>query len=88
MAEKKKSVYELPRSRSLSDYGVIGQEPAGWCANGTAPIEWTCMPFGDGPAQKDVCAPTGNFPTMGGCQDGHNAVQVCMPLGSSAMPPT
>jgi hypothetical protein len=76
MKKSERLLYEPPRARDLSAFGVSGQTgPMGICIPGTALTSQFCA-NGDVPAGGE-CLPTGDSPHFGYCTLGDLAVEGC-----------
>jgi hypothetical protein len=79
--QEKRSKYEPPRARSLSDLSASGDGPVptGMCSPGSALTFDECK-AGIAPAGGE-CAPYGVAPEFGYCRTGHGAVEGCLSGG-------
>jgi hypothetical protein len=84
MTSSERPLYVPPHARNLST-GVSGQQPLGWCQNGTEPGINTCA-NGFSPTQDpSLCKPVGAFPEKAGCLNGTNVLYLCT-VGSIVQP--
>lgn len=81
MKKSERLLYEPPRARDLSAFGVSGQiGPLGMCVDGSELTFEVCTPLGDFPG-GGVCSPNGLLPDIGYCDLGQVAVEGCVSGG-------
>lgn len=84
MTKKSKRVlYEPPRARDLSAFGVVGDGPQGECQVGPTPYYACTLGSGfvgecvAGTVPDTSACVTGGFHTFPACDRGNNAVTIC-----------
>lgn len=70
--------YIKPQVLNLSGFGVVGQEPLGWCSTGHEPSVANCFNGTDVTQSEFACSPTGFGPEFGDCNpNGGNVMNIC-----------